>query len=93
MPNFGKSAEIPPPQRMAQRGVPLFFKNRRQGGVDFWDLTEKLAKKGVPPFWALFWGFWAFSVKTVQAVQASRENGTPASGGNLRGPPEGRFGP
>ena len=40
-----------------------------------------------------FWGFWAFPVKTVcpQAVQASRENGTPAFRGHLRGPPEGQF--
>ena len=36
----------PPP-----RGFPHFLKkNRRQRGVDLWDLTEKLGKRGVPHF-------------------------------------------
>ena len=56
---------------MTQRGgggiSPLYFKNWRQGGVDFWDLTEKLAKGGGYPHFGHFLGI----------LDISGENGVP----------------
>ena len=60
------------------------------------ELPEKLAKRGLPLFGALFGDFGDFrgkrcAILASQRIQVSRENGTPTFGGHLRGPSEGRF--
>ena len=58
-----KSAEIPPPGGWPSEGQTRTFPQNRQnggGGVDLWDLTEKLVKIGGYPHFALFGDFGDF---------------------------------